>query len=255
MVKYAYYLNRKRMYLDTDVYKKAEELHINWDEIEAENRRLKSIGHPKATYNTATMFLIDKKCSQTVNNGIGLIKKSDNKDLFGNNLLKRRMNNKGFIVDNITLMVSMLIMISLVVLLAAYVETQDNNMQSSQQDSVFKDTFHTSLGGFSSAVDKGLIVGLAILVTFLLYSAYNIGTNFSLFLMALLINIIVLFMLPQAEDFLVTSFYNNDYATAIASMPATFYVINHFTVFLTGLSVFLLIALFLKPGGGNESYG
>lgn len=244
MVKYTYFMNRKRMYLDSDVYSSVRKLGIRWDEIESEAMRLKINNHPKPTYNTAAMMVIDKKSPDIA----GVLR---SKSSVQSNILFS--GKRGFVIDNITLMLAMVIMLTIVVVLAAYIESQDSSIQSSTLDTTFKTTFHTSTGGFSGAADIGLVIGLVILLTFLLYTSYNIGTNFSLFLIALIMNITVLFLLPNLENYLVTGFYNNNYALAIASMPATFYIINNYTIFITGISALLLIALFM-PKGDAQSY-
>lgn len=236
MAKYVYLLNRKKMYLDKKVYEGVVDFGISWNEIEAEKMRLCIGGHKTPTYNAAAIILLDKK------GGLVLPKK-------GHGLLSIGSSKKGYVVDNITLLVSLMVMLSLIVLFAVYVANQDASIQNSNLDSTFKNIFHTSTGGFAPAVDKGLVVGLVIMVSFLLYTAYTIGSNFSLFLLALLMNFMALFLLPQAEDFLVASYYNNDYAVAISNMPATFYIINHYTIFLTGIVVLLMITFFIRPSG------
>lgn len=245
MARYFYQLNRRRMYLDREVYDSVNKFNITWNEIEKEATRLKINGHPKPTFNTAAMFIIDKKSEKMFKIAS---KQSKGLSLFPS-------DRKGFVVDNITLLVSLMIMMAILLVFAAYIGTQNDTIQASTSlDSTFKQVFNTSTSGFAPAADKGLIVGLVILFSFLLYSAYTIGTNFSLFLVLLLVNMMALFMLPTAEDFLVTTFYNNSYATAVATMPATFYVINHYTIFLTGMSVLLIIALLVRPRD-EQGYG
>lgn len=247
VVKHSYYYNRKRMLLEKQVYMKVNDLGINWEEIQKEKQRLMSVGHaPPVSDNLAARFVIDKASNEVMKKGLSAVKATRNEDFFALNM---KSNKKGFIGDNIAIGISLMIIIAMVVLLATYMSSQNDNIQSSSSDTVFKSTFNSSLGGMSSAMDKGLVVGIVILVTFLLYSAYMISSNFGLFMIALLANMISLFLLPIMEDFLVASYYNNSYATATAAMPATFYIINNYTIFCTGVFTLMLIALYLRSDG------
>lgn len=243
-------LNAKKMYLDTKVYYSTQQLGIPWPEIEEERNRLRMIDHPKPTYNTAAMFLIDKKTQAGIQT---MLSPSTKKVPFFKTVKPKPYDifgKKGQGIDNLALIVSGMIMLTLVVLFAAYMGSQNDTVQAGPGDAVYKATFNTSIGGQQSAMDKGLVVGLIILIGFLLYSAWTIGSNFSMFLLALLLNMAALFTLPIAEDYLVTAFYNNNYVAAIASMPATFYIINHYTIFITGIIVLLMLAFFLRPANG-----
>lgn len=159
------------------------------------------------------------------------------------------MNKKGFLLDGFMLAIGIMLVIVVAFVMFLWMTNTNTIVQANpnigvDQKAIINNAMGSDMG---SAMDTGIVVGFVISIFFLLFSAYKIGTNPVLFIIALFLNAAIMIILPSFESLLVSSVYNNDYVAVLTAFPLTTKMIDNYTIVFVSVISLVFLALYIRP--------